>query len=212
MKKALLQKPIKDILLEHGFEQIKNEEYAINAHDNKTKLILKIPNGKNGNGFVLGAQFSDFGQFDGSIANATMRQFDHTYDLAYGTTYEYTTEQIRETVFRILEDYKVYFREGASAIKERIDTWTFGDFSDLNKDAVLRYLGLSGIDPYSSEYQSEVADRMSDGGAMSISLSEYVDHKAFYDGYQKFHAKISVDEKHEQVTIHFYGQRKWYQQ
>ena len=46
MKKSLLQKPIKNFLLEHGFEQVKNENYAILAGDRKTKLILKIPNGK----------------------------------------------------------------------------------------------------------------------------------------------------------------------
>ena len=48
MKKSLLQKPIKSFLLEHGFEHVKNENYAILAGDRKTKLILQIPNGKNG--------------------------------------------------------------------------------------------------------------------------------------------------------------------
>ena len=198
MKKSLLQKPIKKILSEYGFEHIKNENYAINAKDNKTKIILKIPNGKNGNGFVLGAQFSDFGEFDGFIT--------------YAESYEYTEEQIQEVLSRLLDNYKVYIDEGASAIKERIDTWTFGDLSDMDRDAILRYLELSGIDPYSSEYQKEVADRMINGGAVYISLSEYLEHKDFYDSYQNFNAKICIDEKSKQVTINFFAQRKWYQQ
>jgi hypothetical protein len=212
MKKSLLQKPIKKVLSEYGFEHIKGENYAINAKDNKTKIILKIPNGKNGNGFVLGAQFSDFGEFDGFITHATMRQFDYAYELAYAESYEYTEEQIQEVLSRLLDNYKVYIDEGASAIKERIDTWTFGDLSDMDRDAILRYLELSGIDPYSSEYQKEVADRMINGGAVYISLSEYLEHKDFYDSYQNFNAKICIDEKSKQVTINFFAQRKWYQQ
>ena len=212
MKKSLLQKPIKSILLEYGFEHIKNESYAINAKDNKTKIILKIPNGKNGNGFVLGAQFSDFGVFDGLIAHAVMRQFDYAYELAYPESYEYTEQQIREILHRLLDDYKVYICEGASAIKARIDTWTFGDLSDMNRDAILRYFELSGIDPYSLEYQNEVVSQMVNGGAMNIALSEYLEHKDFYDSYQDYNAKISIDEKSERATINFFAQRKWYQQ
>ena len=212
MKKTLLQKPIKNILLEYGFEHVKNESYAITAKDNKTKIILKIPNGKNGNGFVLGAQFSDFGTFDGLIAHAIMRQFDYAYELAYAESYEYSAEQIEEILYRLLEDYKVYISEGASAIKERIDTWTFGDLSDMYRDVILRYFELPGIEPYSLEYQNEVVSRMVDGGAINISLSEYLEHKDFYDSYQNFKAKICIDEKRKQVTINFFAQRKWYQQ
>lgn len=212
MKKSLLQKPIKKILLEYGFEHIKNESYAITARDNKTKIILKIPNGKNGNGFVLGAQFSDFGLFDGLIAHAIMRQFDYAYELAYAESYEYSIKQIEEILYRLLEDYKAYICEGASAIKDRIDTWTFGDLSDIDRNAILRYFELPGIDPYSSEYQNEVISSMVNGGAMNISLSEYLEHKAFYDSYQNFNAKVCIDDKRERVTIDFFSQRKWYQQ
>ena len=125
MKKTLLQQPIKKILLEHGFEHIKNENYAIIAGDNKTKIILKIPNGKNGNGFVLGAQFSDFGQFDGLISHATMRQFDYAYELAYAESYEYTEGQIKEVVYRLLNDYQLYISDGISEIKKHLEAWTF---------------------------------------------------------------------------------------
>jgi hypothetical protein len=212
MKKSLLQKPIKKILLEHGFEHIKNENYAILAGDHKTKIILQIPNGKNGKGLVLGAQFSDFGQFDGLITHATMRQFDYAYELAYAESYEYTEGQIQEVLSRLLNDYKPYVSDGVSEIKKRINTWTFGDLSDMERDLILRYLDLPGIDPYSSEYQNEVADRLSNGGSQYIPLSEYLEHKNFYDGYQKWDAKIHIDEKNGQVAIHFPVQRKWYQQ
>ena len=212
MKKALLQQPIKKILLEYGFEHVKNENYAIAAGDHRTKIILKIPNGKNGNGFVLGAQFSDFGQFDGLITHAIMRQFDYAYELAYAESCAYTDGQIGEVMTRLLSDYGPYISGGASEIKKRLDTWTFGDLSDMDRDAVLRYLGLPGIEPYSSEYQNQVADRMENGGARYIPLSEYLEHRDFYDGYQKWDAEISVDEKNGQVAIQFPVRREWYQQ
>ena len=212
MKKSLLQRPIKKILLEYGFEHVKNENYAIIAGDNRTKIILKIPSGKNGKGFVLGAQFSDFGQFDGLITHATMRQFDYAYELAYAETYEYTDEQIEAVMSRLLNDYRLYISDGVSEIKKRIDTWTFGDLSDQERDAILRYLELPVTEPYSAEYQNKVADHMSNGGSQYITLSEYLEHKDFYDGYQKWDAEIHIDEKNGQVAIHFPAQRKWYQQ
>ena len=212
MKKSLLQKPIKPILIENGFEHVKNDNYAIMAGDAKTKLILSIPNGKNGHGFVLGAQFSDFGAFDGMLSHATMRQFDYAHEIAFPETYEYTEEQIQEVLHWLLNEYSVYIANGVSAIKERVNEWTFGDFSERERDSILRYLGLPGIDPYSKSYQEEKAAQMSGGGGISMPLSEYLEHKDFYDGYEDYNAKICVDEKQNQVTIHFYPKSKWYQQ
>ena len=83
MKKSILQKPIKQVLIIKGFEHIKNNDYALICGDKKTKLILRIPDGKNGHGFVLAAQFADFGAFDGNFSNAVMKQYDFAYELAY---------------------------------------------------------------------------------------------------------------------------------
>ena len=213
MKKSLLQKPIKNFLLEHGFEQVKNENYAILAGDCKTKLILKIPNGKNGSGFVLGAQFEDFGTFDGILTSAVMRQFDFAYELAFPQTYEYTDEQIDDVLQRLWTAYLPYITEGAEAIKAGIDQWAFGDHSEKERDLVLRYFGFPGIDPYSKEYQEEKADFMNDhGGMIVIPLQEYLDHREFYDNYQNYHAKIEIDQKYYEVRINFFSQPKWYQQ
>ena len=212
MKKSILQKPIKRILLEKGFEHTKNDSYAIVSGDSKTKIILNIPSGKNGRGFVLGAQFSDFGKFDGIITHAVMHQFDYAYQIAYPETYEYTEEQIEEVLHKLLTDYHSYITVGASAIKERIDEWTFGDFSERERALILQYFGLPGIDPYSEEYQKEKADLMSNGGMISMPLSEYLDHKDFYDNYKEYGAKIDVDEKNSKVRIHFFYKPKLYSQ
>lgn len=212
MKKLLLQKPIKKILSENGFEHVKNDSYAIVSGDTKTKIILSIPNGKNGRGFVLGAQFSDLGAFDGMITHATMRQFDYAFEIAFPETYEYTEEQIQNVLHKLLNDYHAYISNGASAIKKRLNEWTFGDFSERERDLILRYFGLPGIDPYSGDYQEKTAASMSGGGGISMPLREYLEHKNFYDNYKKYNAEICIDEKNDSVTIHFYPMPKWYQQ
>ena len=79
MKKSIIQKPIKLILISKGFEHVKNNDYALMSGDKKTKLILRIPDGKNGQGFILAAQFADFGSFDGNFSNTVMKQYDFAY-------------------------------------------------------------------------------------------------------------------------------------
>jgi len=212
MKKSTLQKPIKQILAERGFAHVKGDSYAVDLGDGKTKIILGIPSGKNGRGFVFGVQFADLGPYDGLIAHAVMRQYDYAYELAYPESYEYTDLQIQEVVRRLLADYEIYLREGVSAIRKRIDAWTFGDLSDASRDTILRYLGLDGTDPYSMAYRDQIAEQMVDGGSMCLPLSEYLGHKDFYDSYLDCNAKICIDQEREQVTIQFFAQRKWYQQ
>ena len=142
-----------------------------------------------------------------------MWQFDFAYELAFPQTYEYTDEQIDDVLQRLWTAYLPYITEGAEAIKARIDQWAFGDNSEKERDLVLRYFGFPGIDPYSKEYQEEKAEFMNDrGGMIVIPLQEYLDHQKFYDNYQNYHAKISMDKKYNEVQIHFFSQPKWYQQ
>ena len=212
MKKSILQKPIKQIMTSKGFEHIKNNDYALICGDKKTKLILRIPDGKNGHGFVLAAQFSDFGAFDGNFSNAMMKQYDLAYELAYGEVQEYSESEIIEATEKVMSAYACYFTDGANAIKERLNEWTFGDLDEQVKDAVQRYFGLPGIDPYSDDYQKDTAEQMKQhGGAITLSMQEYTEHKAFYDAYEQYGAQILVNEKIGSVMISFAPKRKWWQ-
>ena len=212
MKKSILQKPIKQVLISKGFEHIKNNDYALISVDKKTKLILRIPDGKNGHGFILAAQFAHFDAFDGNFSNAVIKQYDFAYELAYGESQEYSESEIIEATERVMSAYECYITDGANAIKERLNEWTFGDFDERAKDAVQRYFGLPGVDPYSDDYQKETAEQMKmHGGAITLSMQEYTEHKAFYVEYEKYGAQILVDEKNESVMISFSAERKWWQ-
>jgi len=212
MKKSILQKPIKEALISRGFEHIKNSDYTLICGDKKTKLILSIPNGKNGHGFVLAAQFADLGAFDGNFSNAIMKQYDFAYDLAYGEVQEYSESEIIEATEKIMGAYACYIADGANAIRERLNEWTFGDLDEQIKDAVQRYFGLPGVDPYSDDYQKNKAEQLKqNGGAITLSLQEYTEHKEFYDAYGQYGAQILVDEKNASVMISFAPERKWWQ-
>ncbi len=212
MKKSILQKPIKQVLISKGFEHVKNNDYAVMSDDKKTKLILRIPDGKNGHGFVLAAQFSDFSAFDGDFSNAVMKQYDFAYELVYGESQEYSEGEIIEATERVMSAYACYIADGAKAIKERLNEWTFGDLDEQVKDAVQRYFGLPGVDPYSVDYQKDTAEQLKqNGGAITLSMQEYTEHKAFYDEYEKYGAQILVDEKNGSLMISFSAERKWWQ-
>lgn len=49
------------------------------------------------------------------------------------------------------------------------------------------------------------------GGAITFSMQEYIEHKEFYDTYEKYGAQILVDEKNESVMISLSAECKWWQ-
>ena len=210
MKKSELQKPIRSVIEKFGFLRIKGDYYALDSKDLKTKLCLRIPDGKKG--FILGVQFSDFGSFDGIEAHSVMQQFDHAYDLAYGITKDYSEEEILSVTEQVCSDYKPYYIFGAEEIKRKIEHWTFGDFDESFRNNVLQYLGQTQIDPYSEEYLQNNADELTrNGGMIVLTEDEYMNHKSFYDKYIEHGAKIEIKGETQVVTISFFDTRKWYQ-
>ena len=209
MKKSELQRIIKTELLSAGFVRVKSDDYAITAQDGTTKIIFHIPDGKKG--FIIGAQFADFGLYDGLLAHATIRQYDFAYELAFGAMKDFSDEAILTSVHKVLGAYRVYIVGGTSAIKERIDEWTFGDLDEDVRANILCYLGITGVDPYSEAYQKDQAEKLKHGGSLILTMQEYLEHKAFYNNYEKYNAQISVNEKKNEVIIQFVS-RQWYQQ
>lgn len=210
MKKSYVQKLIKQEISRVGFERVKGDDYALIAGDGKTKLILRLPDGKRG--FLLCAQFPDLGEYNGNSKKCLMRQLDFFGELAFFTVQEFTDEQIVDAARRVVDAYRPYIEQGAEAIKARIEEWNFGDLDEKIRDSVLRYFGFPGIDPYSEEYRKEKVAQMSGGGAICLTMEEYLAHKAFYDGYEAYNATITVDQKRKSVMIHFHDQTPWYQQ
>lgn len=211
MKKSDLQKPIKTVLHDYGFVHTKGDDFAFLAGDQKTKLVLRIPDGRKG--FILGAQFSDLYAFDGILAHSAMLQYDHAYDLAYGSVKEYTVDEIKTVTERVISDYEPYRINGASEIGMRLNEWTFGDLDERIRDMLLRHFGQAGINPYSKEYLLKNVEELSaKGGMIVLSEEEYASHKSFYDRYAEHGAEIVMKNSAREVHIIFQPASKWYQQ
>lgn len=210
MKKSDLQKPIKAALYAYGFEHVRGDDYAFLSSDN-TKLVLRIPDGNKG--FILGAQFSSMGKYDGVFAHCAMLQYDHAYLLAYGKIKEYSDDEIKAAIEKVLAEYDPYLANGAAEIGGRLDEWTFGDLDEQVRDRILRYFGHVGIDPYSDEYLAKKAQELSSkAGMIVLTGEEYAEHKVFYDRYIEYGAEIVSNDKAGEVHIVFRETRKWYQQ
>lgn len=202
MTKAEFQNIIKTALLARGFTKAKTYDYVLDAPDGVTRFVLRIPDMKKG--FILGAQFADFGGCDGNFTHTVMKQYDFASLLAFPMELGCTEEDTRAGVAQVLEAYEPYFTGGKATIAERLDQWTYGDFDEGTKDSVGQYFGLPPIDPYSEAYRREKGEfHQLHGGAMILSAEEYNTHKDFYDGYAEYGGTVSPDEKRGEVWIHF---------
>lgn len=208
MKKALLQKSIRETFFEMGFVRVKLDDYASVSADGQVKLILRLPDGNKG--FILGAQLAAGGPFDGLLSHALMRQYDFAYELAWASTKEYSEEEIRAVTERVAEKCRFYVDGGLEALRDRVEEWTFGDLDEELRNRILRLLGLPGIDPYSEEYQRKTAQNLAGRGEIILPLEEYLAHRKFYDGYKELSGTISINERANTVTIDFHG-RRWFE-
>ena len=206
MKKSLLQKPIREKFSELGFVRVKNDDYACASADGQVKLIVRFPDGSKG--FLLGAQLTAGGAFDGLLSHALMRQYDFAYELGWASTKEYSEEEIRAVTDRVAEKCKVYVDGGMNALRERVKEWTFGDLDEGLRDRIVRLLGLPGIDPYADEYRRKTAEDLAGRGEIVLPLEEYMAHREFYDGYAELSGTLSINESTNTATIDFHG-RRW---
>ncbi len=204
MTKAEFQSIIKSALTARGFTKTKgrSHEYFLDAPDGITRFVLRVPDMKRG--FVLGAQFADFGGCDGWFTHTVMAQYDFESLLAFPMELGVTEEDTRAGVAQVLTAYEPYFAEGKAAIAERLDQWAYGGFDERVKDSIGQYFGLAPIDPYSEEYRREQGEyHRGRDGAMILTAEEYAAHKEFYDGYAEYGGRIVPDEKRGEVWIHF---------
>lgn len=153
-------------------------------------------------GFVIGAQFNDYGDFNGEMKCAPVKSFEFELLLHFASVYDYTEDQIIDATKEVCERVAQYVEKGRSAIAENIDLWTFGQLSEKERNEILKCVGLSPIDPYSDEYlKNKSAELRSNHGSLSIPLDEYHSHKNFYDKFAESGCRIIVDENIARVMI-----------
>ena len=109
----------------------------------------------------------------------------------------------------------IFLQEGKEAICEHIDEWIYSIISKEKENDIYAYFGMPLINPYTKEYQDEWVSQMRGGGMTVMTMSEYLEHKDFYDAFQNYDCvdvEICIDETDQSVTIHFHQKAKWYSQ
>ena len=199
MEKRLFNKIIKQQLLLYGFEKNDNRNYSKLSLDGTVKLVVRVPNGKNG--FIVGAQFLDFGEYNGIISSCIMKYYEYETLLCFPDIHNYSEPDIVNSVNTVITGIKPYLDNGKRHIKDHIDNWCFGAFSDKIRNDVMNYFGLPTIDPYSNEYMLQNIERIKRGGFIQISFQEYDNHRDYYDKYLNHGCYFSFDKKNNLVMI-----------
>ena len=200
MKKSDLHKPIIDYLSKHGYEKVNELCYSILSQDNSVKYIIRMPDMING--FIIGAQFINYGEFDGDIKNAPMKNFEFEMLLIYAKKYDYKLDEIMDAIKIVCDKMQIYIKTNRSEIKSHLNEWTFGLYSEKEKNDILSCLGLPILNPYSIEYLKETANKLKKNqGCISFPFDEYYQHKDYYDEYITYGCKVVLDKKLERVMI-----------
>ncbi len=200
MKKRDLLKPIEKHLISQGYTKVNTLCYSILSRDESVKFIVRMPDMTLG--FIIGAQFNDYGEFSGEMKCARVKNFEFELLLNFASVYDYTEDQIIDATKEVCARIAQYAEKGRATIAENIDLWAFGQLSEMEKNEILECVGLSPIDPYSTEYlKSKSNELKSNNGSLSIPLDEYHSHKDFYDKFSESGCKIFVAEKISRVMI-----------
>ena len=217
MEKREFNKAVKQKLLSYGFEKTGPRDYAKEALDGITKIIVQVPDETIN--FCVGVQFKDFGKtytdYSGKFSKRCMAYSCIPRDLAFTPIANCFEDQLVDMITTLMNSIEIFLQEGKKAIREHIDDWITSVISEAKENDIYTYFGMPLIDPYTKEYQDEWVSQMRGGGMAVITMSEYLDHKDFYDGFQKYdtvNVEICVDERGNSVTIHFHPKPRWFEQ
>jgi hypothetical protein len=209
MEKREFNKIVKQKLLSCGFEKVGARDYAKEAMDGITKIIVQVPDETMS--FCVGVQFKDFGKtytdYSGKFSKRCMAYRGLPRDLAFTPIVNCSEDQIIDMVTKVMNSIEIFLQEGRNAIREHIDEWIYSVISEEKENDIYAYLGMSLKNPYTKEYQDEWVSRMRGGGMSVLTMKEYLDHKDFYDAFQNYDCvdtEIHIDEKEQSVTIHFH--------
>lgn len=192
MEKRLFNKIIKREMLAHGFDKTGSSEYAKEAKDGIAKIIVRTPEY---NGFIVGAQFKDFGKYTGKISDACMKYREYSLLLCSPSTRDYSVDEIVDAVMTLVSGISVYLERGKSAIQEKIDLWDLG-IGEKEQNRIYSYFGLPLWEPYSEAYMlKQIEEVLQQGGSSMMSLEEYYAHKEYYDNYKQHGCSIIIRDK-----------------
>ena len=217
MEKREFNKIIKQKMLSYGFEKTGSRDYAKEAPDGITKIIVQVPDETVF--FCVGVQFKDFGKtytdYSGKFSKRCMAYSGVSRAMAFTPIANCSEDQIVDMITTLMNNIEIFLQKGREAIREHIDEWIVSVISEAKENDIYSYFGMPLINPYTKEYQDEWVSQMRGGGMTVITMSEYLDHKDFYDSFQNYdcvNAEIRIDEKDQSVTIHFHPKPIWFEQ
>lgn len=217
MEKREFHKIVKQRLLSCGFEKTGSRDYAKEAVDGMTKIIVQVPDETVF--FGVGVQFKDFGKtytdYSGRFSKRCMAYSGISKYLAFTPIANCSEDQIMNILTTVMNSIDIFLQKGRDAIREHMDEWITSVISEEKKNDIYAYFGMPLIDSYTKEYQDEWVSQMRGGGMIVLTMKEYLDHKDFYDDFQKYdtvNVEICVDEHDASVTIHFHPKPRWFEQ
>jgi hypothetical protein len=204
MEKRLFNKIIKEQMRSYGFEKTGTQDYAKEAADSITKIIVRVPD--DAHDFCVGIQFKDFEQeycdYSGKFSKRCMAYGDLPRQLAlFESAYNCSEERIVDMVKNVMNSIDVFLQKGKDAVYENINQWISTIVMDKKKENdIYAYFGMPLIDPYSDSYiLKQVEEFYKHHGKSMMSLDEYYTHKEHYDKYAEHGCQIYIGK--EFVTI-----------
>ena len=106
-------------MLLQGFEKKGALDYCKPAEDGETKIIVRSPDMIQG--FLVGAQFADYGAYDGVFKKSRIRYYEYELLLCNADSEKYSESDIGEAVKTVINGIGSYLSHGKAAIRDDIE-------------------------------------------------------------------------------------------
>ena len=150
MEKREFNKIVKQKLLFYGFEKTGPRDYAKEALDGITKIIVQVPDETIN--FCVGVQFKDFGKpytdYSGKFSKRCMAYSGVPRDVTFSPIVNCSEDQIMNMVTAVMNSIEIFLQEGRGAIREHIDEWIYSIISKEKENDIYAYFGMPLINPY----------------------------------------------------------------
>lgn len=203
MENRLFNKIIKREMISYGFEKTGTYDYAKEAVDGITKIVVRAPDQTHG--FGIGVQFKDFDKpytdYSGKVSKICMPYKQQTHLLYDAARFDYSEEVMVNAVRDLMQIIDPFLQRGKDAIRETIDRWVNSTMGEEKQNDIYAYFDLPLIDPYSDAYIQKQMKKYIRGMKSMMPLEEYYSHKEHYDKYAEQGCSIDIGE--EFVTISY---------
>lgn len=203
MEKRLFNKLIKEQMLSYGFERTGTRNYAKEAADGITKIVIRVPDETIN--FSVGVQFKDFGKeysdYSGRFSKICMAYSGVPRDLTFAPIADCSEERVLDMVKNVMSSIDIFLQKGKAAVYENIDAWLYSVIDERKENDIYAYFGMPLIDPYSDSYiLKQIEELYKQGGASMMSLDEYYNHKEHYDKYAEHGCTIDIGKEFVKIS------------